>query len=415
MLSKIAIYGSATSLALGASAFLFYQFCSWYKRRLNENFAINVCKQAIESYATRDITRADVKFIVLAGGISALSVLKVTDCAGKVPPLVVRVDRPDNEAAKKAATLATELAKVGAGPKIYHHGPSQQGYVTIMGFVNGGNPQEGFLRSTANCCAYGKLMARLHRIPNKFIAPFSSQVAREPKQLAAMLGMGTVEVSRALRLLGSYPCVYAEMTDGLRAAGLAEDRLKKLHHASRLIMLQAHELMRSPMTSRLVCGHGDAHPGNLLWQDQQHSGLLLIDLETAASMPAAFDLAVPLTAKAGEGSPLDNRRMLLDWYLQSLGNLESGSKRCLKIVEANDDMVYDMEVGVVARILFISYVFSFFGSGFYPTVDAFIEGVVAMINILERAQGDDILRKEVVKSGIVDTHNRITSCQAAQM
>ena len=259
------------------------------RRQLHQHRAIAAAtlQLAIPEYAQRAVTPDDLTFTPLAGGMSALRIWKVDDPAGLVPSMVVRLDAPQAARSQigdentpnedmRAVAVHREAATAGAAPAILHCGhydgplPFSGGVVTIMEYVDGpGNPPPEFPLSDTDSRAVGRLLARLHTVKTDgdSLGPFTAAdlaTLRGPADLGLVYGLSPAEVDRTVEALGTLPLTFVKAHSWTREAWVEPSLRNRLTSLTRRLLLGLPRWMRSPLTSRLVCAHGDVHPGNIM-------------------------------------------------------------------------------------------------------------------------------------------------------
>lgn len=169
------------------------------------------------------------------------------------------------------------------------------------------------------------------------------------------------------------------------------------------------QLTTDVMSQTRVC-HGDLHGCNLLHRKiDGHGDLIAIDLDFSGYNPAAIDLGTVLAGTMSgpygyfflKGEPvgtypsLKSRRLVVTSYLEALGDDEL----CKTAV---DDILYDMEIGAMIRVLWVAPILGVLGYNNAPAHGgwAYLHYSRAGCNIFEKCKADKELKQRVIEEGV---------------
>lgn len=154
-------------------------------------------------------------------------------------------------------------------------------------------------------------------------------------------------------------------------------------------------------------------PNSYQLETTGHGDLFAIDLDFVGYNPAAYDLGTALAGTTSgaygyfflEGKPqgaypsLESRRLLVATYLEALGDPEFSKTNV-------DDMVFDLEVGGMIRILWAGAVLAVLGFNNSPVHlgFAFLHYTKAAVNIFEQCKKDSTLKKKVLEEGVAKVY-----------
>ena len=152
---------------------------------------------------------------------------------------------------------------------------------------------------------------------------------------------------------------------------------------------------------RLVVGHGDLKYDNTMIRETstpQDPQIVLIDYDRVMRMTAAAVLGAYLhDAETKKYPSLTNRRAMASGYIEGcrLAGFDSTSLgRC-----GVDDVVLDMEVGLLMRGLWVSTITTTLFPHLGWVVEIIREGVSRAADQLERARSDGGLREKILQKG----------------
>ena len=155
------------------------------------------------------------------------------------------------------------------------------------------------------------------------------------------------------------------------------------------------------LMGRLVVGHGDLKYDNTMIRETSTAAdpqLVLIDYDRVMLLTAGCDLGSYLhDGETRKYPPLASRRALAEGYVDGCrraGMDLAKFRRC-----DVDDVVLDMEAGLLMRGLWVSTVTTTIAPRMGWVVDIIRAGVGRAANALERARTDDELRQRILEKG----------------
>merc|ERR1712216_477608 len=169
---------------------------------------------------------------------------------------------------------------------------------------------------------------------------------------------------------------------------------------------------------RVVLGHGDCHGGQIMRRSPVEPGaanLMLIDYDLLAPAPAWHDFGPTIwkhfftAATSGEKTeyPKKNLKAFAQAYLDELGEIAKGTKV--------EDVLFDMNKGLVSRLLFISAILGdsggaedFRDSEFHSEFIRFGGFVSAefaskiLKEAMQETEAGAALKQEIIDKGIIE-------------
>lgn len=359
-----------------------------------------------------DVAADEVTAEPLTGGYSGAALYMVSAAGAEPPAVVVRVSGAD------AATPMTKLILACSDPGVsaaalraWSHGPTHEDVycledsrfpqVSVTEYIAGRTGDADLMNgkdAIAYCRAMGEAVAWMH---TQDAAWFREGIGRHEEQVA-LQSIDSPTERRKIAALGNYAAygkyfidtlVTARLTEG-SAAGVAEigTRVFKL--------LEPDTLM-----GRLVVGHGDLKYGNTMIRNTSTADnpqVVLIDYDRVMLLTAGCDLGTYLhDGETRKYPPLASRRALAEGYIEGCrrAGVDLGSLRRCDV----DDVVLDMEAGLLMRGLWVSTVTTTVAPNMGWVVGIIREGVSRAADALVRARADDALRQKILEKGAAST------------
>jgi len=215
------------------------------------------------------------------------------------------------------------------------------------------------------------------------------------KEVIATYSLEEHVVSR----LGTYAALNLSIMSSLKEQNVSEPYLEELRSLSSRYMRGAAQWLRSPCNAQSVVCHSDLHSGNLVYNGQQE--LFAIDFETARVMPAALDLGTPLLYPEQAPSPVSHthRQAIAKSYILASDALHGIQTASLQ--QAIEELVWDIEVGVCCRLLFLIHVCSSLKLEDPESVTGtMITKLKHMLDVMEDAHENSSKRALVAQHGV---------------
>ena len=167
------------------------------------------------------------------------------------------------------------------------------------------------------------------------------------------------------------------------------------------------------LMGRPVVGHGDAHGCNTMHRTKDgHGDLVFVDLDFCGKFPAAVDVLGTVLALDSSGifgfffagksvapyPTLASRKLVAKSYIDTLGEAVTGQFKRAPV----DEVVFDMEIGVVLRLLWMVHIMTPFGFNSQPKCTGWgcLYFAKAATDILAKAATDAALTQKVLELGV---------------
>ncbi len=345
---------------------------------------------------------------LLLGGYSGAALYKVSATGAQPPAVVVRVSgagipSPMTEilflcSAPGMSAAALKAWSTGATHEnVYCLEDPRYPLLTVTEYVAGRTGDANLMNgrdASQYCRAMGRAVAWMHAQDTGWF----DQGPGKEEQLTAVQSVASADDRREILALGRYDTYGKFFVDtlvtALRTEGSFDDVARIGERLFRL--LEPDSLM-----GRLVIGHGDLKYDNTIIRETSTADdpqLVLIDYDRVMRMTAGCDLGTYLHDGETKKYPsLANRRALAEGYIEgcrSAGVEWSGLTRC-----SVDEVVLDMEAGLLMRSLWISTIMTTMFPKLGWAVPIVREGVSRAADVLEHARTDEALRKEVLEKG----------------
>ena len=344
----------------------------------------------------------------LTGGYSGAALYKISSSSGKPAPVVVRVSGAG------ISTPVTKLFFQSADPgmpaaalKAWGIGATHEDsyclddarfpQVSVTEFVRGKTGDADLMNGVdapEYCRAMGKAVAWMHAQDTTW---FDQGPGKNEEQTAVKTIDDPSERAEILKL-GRYDTYGKYFMDTLVTALKTDGCMNDVAEIGQRIfeLLEPNTLM-----GRLVVGHGDLKYDNTMIREtstRQDPQIVLIDYDRVMRMTAAADLGAYLHDVETKKYPsLANRRAMAAGYIEGcrLAGFDSTSLgRC-----SVDEVVLDMEVGLLMRGLWLSTIMTTLFPHLGWVVEIVREGVSRAAGQLDRARSDERLREKILQKG----------------
>jgi len=348
----------------------------------------------------------EVHMSYLYGGASALAIVRVEHLSSEdSPQLVVRLNNPSDAAsnsAHAADVVGDAAAELGVAPRKFFSGSLNSGQsVEVMEFVTGGCPDPRFLAdSLQDCRNYGELLGALHRVPPAVIEglPGVCHIAPETEAILRSELALDDEQLQGMSALGTFPGRFSQILL-LRMHGAPKAFLSRLAAVIKAVVCGAGQWLQSDMCTRLVVGHGDVSPQNLLRRSDGR--LVAIDFESARMMHWAIDVGSLLIMPGKKGlmahtvTYAHRKEIAMAYIAASTGASGSLSQ---SQVDGIDTVLWDMEVGMCVRLAYVALTAPFCSGSFALDFVILLERAV---NSMTQAQNNSEIKAAIIKHGTI--------------
>ena len=308
--------------------------------------------------------------------------------------------------------VSNAAGQLGAAPAQYYRGPLPTGaQVGVMEMMKGGCPGPQFLgESKKNAELFGACIGRFHGVDPAVLAPFEQVNSIKPDTAAILkqeLGVDDHELAQIESICGTMPGRFSQILL-LRQQGAHPAFLQRIGAAIKRTCLGACSWLSHPVAKRMVVGHADVNHNNLMYKDADY--MVAIDFESARLMPAVFDLGAMLldVNRAGISTfavPRLHREAMVQAYkrLMPSGTEESTpvSTDGVLLDDRIDDLLWDMEVGMLFRLCYITIAAPIISRTVQKPTDQFVAALEVMLTAMEDAASDPTKKDAIIDRGLV--------------
>lgn len=382
-----------------------------------------------------ELELADLDSKELSGGASGQRVLKVflVDPQGRSPDCVmcktcnvVPGKTSMAEAALKAFGQASEETNFCG--KVYLAGDPRFPGLIVTEFAAGSMMEGGHMYDEiADCRSYGRLLGLLHSHDQSWFLEEYHNTDKSVELLGQAVPESVVEafVQQAQtdkygRLLFNEGYLFTEWGNMLPTSEVYQKSMamvpaEQREEAQRWFADAAGTIMQTldlggeqnGLMDRLVICHGDCHVKQFLHREADAGKLLMVDFDLMHRAPAWYDWGpIPVdwfTAGGMHGTmaypSLDKRRHSAQAYLDAVGP-ETAAQFARNTV---DDIVFDVNKGIVGRLCFMSWVMVFFAGVIQKDYASWFFLAVAQksAELIKQAEQDEGLKAAVLEEGVL--------------
>jgi len=368
----------------------------------------------------------ELEYKVLSGGASGQVVSKVSCKKGGIHPSVVMFKQGDKGVDGKPALAGSALATFGSASgdnnfcgNVYLGGNMEYDGMQVSEFALGGATVPSGASSSVlfenleDAKSWGHCLGQLHSYDTAWYDKGGYQhncfrFRDTDDERRATQKQFDKAISGDIAKSDEWGMQLAELYYTLTAAGVKWQNSEALTwgEAAAKIIHQRLVDMRGDgngLMDRLVICHGDAHGGNFTHKTEGgHGDLMVIDFDLMRKAPAWFDMGTMLAAWQPETHypSLESRRAAAQAYLDTVGEIANDFER-----NTVDDIVFDMEKGVVCRITWLSIIVPLIYQipaeqprfNTYCMLTAAANGA----KLLAKAGSDAELKQEIMEKGII--------------
>lgn len=359
-----------------------------------------------------NVTYDGLKTEPLTGGYSGAALYQVSAVGAEPPAVVVRVSGGGIPTAMTELLFWTTHPGVPAAAlKAWSTGATHESVycvddprfpqVTVTEYIAGKTGDADLMNgkdAPQYCHAMGEAVAWMHTRDTQW---FDQGVGKDEEHNAVARIDSATDRAEILQL-GRYDTYGKYFIDTLVTALKTEGGVAVVAEIGQRIfgLLEPNTLM-----GRLVVGHGDLKYDNTMIRSSSNAEdpqIVLIDYDRVMRLTAGCDLGSYLHDGETRKYPsLTNRRALAQGYIDGCKNAGVDMTtlgRCTV-----DEVVLDMEAGLLMRSLWVSTVTTTLAPKMGWVVNILREGVSRASDVLEQAKTDELARQKILEKGSART------------